>query len=131
MLGLGKASVKYRDLSLQAERRMYRIILLGVLLIAIPLVLTSVRVARDSHTHLRARQLTQEWINASEVEHELNRISVNSGDVLIELDGPQDLTSLSELRQRLAESLPPFETAILRINFAKDLPIEQVIESDS
>ena len=55
----------------------------------------------------------------------------DSGDVLIELDGPQDLTSLSELRQRLAESLLPFETAILRINFAKDLPIEQVVESDS
>ena len=131
MLGLGKASAENRDLSAEAERRVYRIILIGILLVAIPLVLTSVRVARDSYTHLRAKQVTQEWISAPEIEHELNRISVNSGDVLIELDGPQDLTSLPELRQRLAESLPPFETAILRINFAKDLPIEQVIESDS
>jgi hypothetical protein len=94
-------------------------------------VLTSVRVARDSYTHLRAKQLTQEWINASKVEHELNRISANSGDVLIELDGPQDLNMLSDLTQQLADSLPPYKTATLRINFAKDLPVEQATEPDS
>lgn len=126
LLGLGQAAVESRDLSQRAERRVYTYIAMGVLLVAIPLSLTTFRVAKDSSTQLQARQLALEWIDSSEIEHVLNQVTSNDGDLLIELNGPQDRIPVLELAQRLEEAIPNLNSATLRINYAKDVPIRQV-----
>ncbi|MFN2172335.1 MAG: DUF389 domain-containing protein [Candidatus Promineifilaceae bacterium] len=130
LLGLGQASIESRDLPRDAERRVYRYIAFGVLLVTLPLAMTTVRVATDSYLQVKAKQITRTWVESAELEHELNKVIAKQGDLLIELDGPQDPPSISELAEQLQESLPQLGTATLRINYASDLPIERTAEAE-
>ena len=130
LLGLGQASIAGRDLPTEAERRVYRYIALGVILVALPLAMTTFRVAIDSIVQVRARQITSEWIDSAELEHELNRVTANQRDLLIELSGSQDPPPISDLAEKLEDALPLLGTATLRINYASDLPIERTAEPE-
>ena len=130
LLGLGQASIASRELPPKAERRVYRYIALGVILVALPLALTTFRVAQDSYLQVRAKQITSEWIELIETDHELNQVTANQGDLLIELNGPQEPPTVSELANQLEEALPQLETATLRIHYTSDLSLERTAESE-
>ncbi len=127
LLGLGQASIENRDLPPEAERRIYRYIALGVILVAAPLALTTFRVARDGFIQVRAREITSEWIDRAKLDYELNQVTANQRDLLIELNGSQDTPSTSELASQLEEALPLLRTATLRIRHTSDLPLKRTV----
>ena len=101
LLGLGQASIESRELPADAERRVYRYITFGIILVTLPLAMTTVRVATDSYLQAKAKQITGMWIESADLEHELNKVTAKQGDLLIELDGPQNPHSISELAKQL------------------------------
>ena len=113
-----------------AVARELRAVVRSSLLLALPLAVTTFRVATDSIVQVRARQITSEWIDSAELEHELNRVTANQRDLLIELNGPQDPPPISDLAEKLEEALPLLGTATLRIHYANDLPIERTAEPE-
>ena len=125
LLNLGGASVKGRDLTKDRQRRVYTYIAIGVVLVTVPLAVATFRVAESSAAQSRISDLTQEWLEESGSDLELDGVQVFNNSVQISLHGSSDPEPISELRAGLEEAFPQMEEAMLRINAAKVIPVPE------
>ncbi len=130
LLNLGGASVKGRDLTREKQRRAYRYITIGVLLVALPLAVATFSVARSSSVQSEISYLTLDWIESNHLDLELDEVNVFNENVEIIVHGSTDPEPLSELRAGLEEAFPQVEEANLRINVARILPILEAAEEE-
>ncbi len=127
LLNLGSASVAGRDLTQKKQRKVYRDIAIGVLLIAVPLAVATFSVAKSSAAQSQISDLTQEWLEENQSDLELDGVNVFSNNVEITLHGSSDPEPISELRAGLEEAYPQIDEASLRINVAKVVPVPETI----
>ncbi len=95
-LGLGRAATK--TLTGSARRKAFYVIGLGVLLVTIPLTVTSVRVARDSWTQSRTVQVMDAWLRES--QYTLHTVRVEESGVTVVIAGKGALPSTAELKEK-------------------------------
>jgi uncharacterized hydrophobic protein (TIGR00271 family) len=101
LLGLSAAATK--ELKTDKRRRAFVFVAIGVLVVAIPLAVTSYRVARDSYTQLHTRGLAQKWLEQS--DYELRQIRVNGNEIEILINGSGEPPPLPKLGTDLEERL--------------------------
>jgi hypothetical protein len=82
-LGLSAAATK--GLVGPARRKAFIYVAIGALIVAIPLAVTSIRVAQDSIAEFQAKPLTQQWL--SDTAFEVNKIDANGGEIEIVISG--------------------------------------------
>ena len=88
-----------------ARRRVFVLIAIGALLLAIPLGSTSYTVARESLAEMRTREFVQEWL--SETGFELTRITVRGKQIEVTINGDGVLPPLPDLGTNLQKTIHP------------------------
>jgi uncharacterized hydrophobic protein (TIGR00271 family) len=94
LLELGSAATK--TLQGHARRNAFLIIALGVLLVSVPLAVTSVRFSRETLAEYRTVQIVEEWLAQS--GYEPRSVTANSDVVRLAIVGEGDLPPLSDLK---------------------------------
>lgn len=122
LLNLGHASVT-KDVTKEKQRKAYKYIGFAVLLVAIPLSLTTFKVTRDSVIQTRVHDVTADWLDSSNTDLELEDVTVFGKTVNITLNGSSDPESLEELGAAIRESSPRLDNAGLRIKVSKEIPV--------
>lgn len=125
ILQLGTAAIKGKDLNREARKKVYRYIILGVLLVTIPLARTSFTVGRDSWAQLQIINLTENWLEDSDYGLELDRVLVYDDEVVIDLHGPNEPITTDNLSEDIKAAFPRLVEGKLTVNFAKELPISE------
>ena len=123
LLNLGSAAIEGQDLTYEAKRKAYTYIVLGVLLVTVPLAITSYTVGRDSILQNQIIILTESWLNDSESNLELDQVRVFDNDVEIIVHGFSEPTELAELGEELETIFPEMEEANLDIRFSTKIPV--------
>ena len=95
LLGLGAAATEGE--SHLNKRRAYRIIALGVLLVAIPLSMASVRVFRDSIAQTKITNITSQWVGQYGTDIVVRSVLVSGGTVKILIAGPERPPTIDDL----------------------------------
>jgi uncharacterized membrane protein len=104
LLGLSAAATN--GLVGPARRKAFISVAIGALIVAIPLAVTSIRVAQDSIAEFQAKPLTQQWL--SDTAFEVNKIDANGGEIEIVISGSgEPPPPLPELGAELQSSLSP------------------------
>jgi uncharacterized membrane protein len=122
LLGLSNASTE--DLKTHARRRAFTYIAIGTLLVAIPLGITSNRVARETTLMHRARLFTQAWLDQSTFE--LTEIDAHGNQVVITIRGPGEPPPLPDLGDDLRAAVDPTTQLKLEV-----VPSQQLLYPDS
>ena len=123
VLGLSGASIKDKDITKATQRKAYKYILIGVLLVAIPLGVTTYRVTRDSLWQNRAQTVIATWLADSGNEQELESVKVFGNAMNITLSGTEDLLAVDELGQALQDMNAHIDDVTVKINQAKEIPV--------
>jgi uncharacterized hydrophobic protein (TIGR00271 family) len=123
LLRLGPASIEGQDLTKEGRRRAYTYIVFGILLVTVPLALTSYRVSQDSLTQLQIIDITESWLSESDSDLVLDRVHVFDKDVDIIVRGFSDPPSTTELGQDLETLFPKIEDAKLDIRISREIPV--------
>lgn len=123
LLSLGSASVSDQDITKAAQRKAYRYIAIGILLVAIPLGLTTFRVTRDSVWQNKAQSVVETWLTESGNDQELKSVEVFGSTMDITLSGSEDPLAVQDLGQKLHEMNARFDDVTLRINQAKEISV--------
>jgi len=103
LLGLGAAATK--ELRADARRKAFIFIALGVVIVAVPLAATSIRLARESFAELVTRGLAQKWV--TQTNYNVTRVKANGNQVNLVIDGSGDRPSLADLGTELETRLGP------------------------
>jgi uncharacterized hydrophobic protein (TIGR00271 family) len=122
LLGLSAASTK--ELESNARRRAFIYIAVGTLLVAIPLALTSSRVAQESALEYRTRQVAQEWLD--QTGFELYKVDANGNQVKVVINGSGEPPPLPDLGTDLQSSVDPATRVELKV-----VPSELLLYPDS
>ena len=93
LLGLSAASTE--ELKTTARRKAFSYIALGVVIVAIPLGLTSYRVAQESRAEVYARRFTQQWL--AQTDFEVNKVDAHGNQLEIIITGSGELPPLPDL----------------------------------
>ena len=101
LLGLGVAATKKLDTG--ARRRAFSLVAFGVLLVIIPLGVTTYRVFQESLTELATKNVAQEWVD--ETDFEVSRVKAKGNQVNIVINGSGAAPALPELGDTLASLL--------------------------
>lgn len=101
LLGLTTAATK--TLNPVTRRRAYFFITLAVILIAIPLGATSLRIFVNNTVKQEATRLTEEWMHGT--DYVIHQIEVSGNQVNLSIYGSGDRLALSELGEKLNGSL--------------------------
>ncbi|GMR06059.1 MAG: DUF389 domain-containing protein [Gammaproteobacteria bacterium] len=97
-LGLGKAATQ--TLTGVARRRAFYSIGIGVLLVTIPLTVTSVRVARDSWVQSRTTQVMDDWLQGS--RYSLRAVKVSEDGITVIIAGAGTPPSIEDLKGKIS-----------------------------
>ncbi len=103
LLGLSAASTETMRSS--ARRRAFFYIALGVIIVAIPLGITSYQVARESRAEVQAKRFAQQWLD--QTSYEVNKINAHESQIEIIITGSGDLPPLPDLGSDLRATLDP------------------------
>jgi uncharacterized hydrophobic protein (TIGR00271 family) len=103
LLGLGVAATESH--SHLNKRRAYRVIALGVLLVAIPLSLTSARVYRDSIAQLNITSITSKWASEHPSSFVVRSVLVSGGKAKILITGPEEPPTIDDLGAQIASEV--------------------------
>ena len=95
ILGLGAAATASH--SPLNKRRAYRVIALGVLLVAIPLSVATVRVYRNSIAHTKITTITNQWVRQYSKDIVVRSVLVSGGAAKILISGPEQPPSIDDL----------------------------------
>lgn len=95
ILGLGAASTASH--SPLNKRRAYRVIALGVLLVAIPLSVATVRVYRNSIAQTKITTITNQWVRQYSKDIVVRSVLVSGGAAKILISGPEQPPSIYDL----------------------------------
>jgi uncharacterized hydrophobic protein (TIGR00271 family) len=101
LLGLGAAATK--DLRKEARRKAFMFIAAGIIIVAIPLAATSIRVAQESFVEAATRRLAAEWTDQS--GYEVTRVEADGNQITLIINGSGDPPPLPELGTRLGDTL--------------------------
>lgn len=123
LLRLGSASIKEQSLSKQGQRKVYTYIAFGILLITIPLAITSYSVSRDALIQRQIINAAESWLSESEADLELDQVQVFDNDVEIIVRGFSDPPPTAELGKDLASLFPRMEEAKLNVRISREIPI--------
>lgn len=111
LMGLSAASIQERKEAIR--RRSFVVIVIGVLLVAIPLSISSYKVARQSHLELQAKRVALRWLEQSNFD--LIRIDADMNGLEIVISGSGPSPVLSEFGQALREKIKKNERIRLKI----------------
>lgn len=105
ILGLEKATNV--DLDKRERRRTFTVILVGVLLISIPLLSTSLRVAKEAKVEILTAKTAEEWIEGSDYELREVRVRRDEVDILIAGEGvpPSSAELVFVLEEKYSEPI--------------------------
>lgn len=99
LLGLHKAANV--DLNRGERRRSFAVIIIGVILVSLPLLATSLRVAREATVEAQTTTAATEWIDGS--DYELRKVKVQGEEVDVLIAGEGDPPQISDLVDQLKE----------------------------
>ena len=99
ILGLGVAATESN--SHLNKKRAYRIIALGVALVAIPLLVASVRVYRNSIAQTKITTLTNQWVREYSADVVIRSVLVSGGVAKILITGPDRPSSIDGLGAKI------------------------------
>jgi uncharacterized hydrophobic protein (TIGR00271 family) len=111
LLGLSAAST--RELAADARRRAFMYVALGTLIVAIPLGITSYRVANESLVELQTKRFTTTWLSGT--EYELVDIEADRNTVEIIISGDGELPPQDELESFVDTAMDEGVVATLTI----------------
>jgi len=111
LLGLSAASTK--ELSGTARRKAFIYIAIGALLVAVPLAVTSIRVANESLAELQTQRLTQLWLD--QTDYRVTRVEADGWNLNVLINGSGDLPDLDELGTDLQSTLGSRIKMIIRV----------------
>jgi len=123
LLNLGRAAIAGQDLTQEGRRKAYTYITIGVLLVAIPLALTTYRVGRDAFLESQVISVTEDWLVESESELKLAGVTVNGDDVRIVVHGFSEPQLIENLGADLSTQVPRLDNFTMSINVSRELPI--------
>ncbi len=103
LLGLSAASTK--ELHTNARRKAFAYIAVGILLVTIPLAVTSYRVGQESVAEYQTRQLAKAWLSQSTFD--ISRIEADGHQVELIISGSGDPPPLPDLGTNMQSSLDP------------------------
>jgi hypothetical protein len=103
LLGLSAASTK--ALHTNARRKAFIYITVGILLVAIPLAVTSYRVGEESIAEYQTRQLARIWLDQSTFD--ISRIEADGNQVELVISGSGDPPPLPDLGINVQSALDP------------------------
>ena len=87
------------------------VIIAMVVLVGIPLTISSVKIARDTYEQTHARDAARRW--ADGVGWELTGVDVSADKIIVRFEGPTPLPSTDDLRDLLrAEGIDPAEVTV-------------------
>jgi len=101
LLGLSAASTK--ELIGTARRKAFIFVAIGVLIVAVPLTVTSIRVAQESFAEAATRRLAQQWLD--QTDFEVVRVEADGNQVDLIINGSGERPPLPELGSNLGSSL--------------------------
>jgi hypothetical protein len=117
LLGLTRAStVQLRG---NARRNAFGLIAFSVILVAVPLMSTGIRINSDIRTQLIIRQMMGQWLTGS--EYEIVQVNVNDNQADLVIIGTGEVPSFDELVNALHKRVDPQLTVELEILPAKKL----------
>jgi uncharacterized hydrophobic protein (TIGR00271 family) len=108
LLGLSAAGTK--GLTGHARRKAFSVIIVGLLVVAIPLAATTIRVADETQTELQIQQFTQLWLD--QTEYRLTAVEADGNHVTVLINGTGDTPSLSDLEPDLQNLLEDNQLSI-------------------
>lgn len=100
---LGLSAVTLKDLKRKARRRAFILIAIGVLLVTIPLAVTSKKVFKQNLIMRETILLAEEWMK--ETDYGISRVDVSRDQVDLVIYGSGERPRLSELGDQLDASL--------------------------
>ena len=95
LLGLGAAVTK--EMSHLSKRNAYRIIALGVALVAIPLTVATTKVWRDSIAQVRITNITNQWVSKYPTDFVIKSVLVSGNTAKILISGAEKPTTIKDL----------------------------------
>lgn len=111
LLGLGAAATK--ELRRHARRRAFLFIALGAVIVAIPLLTTSVRVARQSITEATSKNLAQQWVDGT--DYRVSRVVSIGDEIYVVVNGSGDVPDLETLGADINQAIGRLVTVRLTI----------------
>ena len=105
LMGLSAASTA--ELVGKARRRVFALIAFGMLLVTVPLGITSITVARETNISVETQKITERWLAGTDFE--LLRLDVVEDHARLLIDGSGDPSYLSELGDELQTELEGVE----------------------
>jgi len=111
VLGLSVASTL--DMKTSVRRRAFVIIIIGTLLVAVPLSITSLRVAQKSHIEYQARKIAQRWLGQSNFE--LIKLDARKDRLKMVITGSGAPPALSEFGEALRGKIEKDTTIRLKV----------------
>jgi uncharacterized membrane protein len=103
LLGLSAASTK--QLEHDKRRKAFIFVAIGVLVVAIPLAATSIRVAQETIAEYQTKLITQRWLN--QTNYEVNRIEADGNQVDVIIAGFGDAPPFADLVTEMQSTLDP------------------------
>jgi hypothetical protein len=101
LLGLSAASNK--TLNADARRKAFIFIAIGILLVAVPLGITTWQVFEENLAEGVTKQVAQEWVD--QTDYEVSRIEADGDRITLTINGSGNRPTLSELGNRVGTSL--------------------------
>jgi uncharacterized hydrophobic protein (TIGR00271 family) len=117
LLGLSAASTK--ELTGSARRKAFISIAIGALLVAIPLAVTSIRVAAETTSELQTQRLANLWLD--ETDYRVTKVDADGRNLSVLINGTGDLPVLDELVKELQSAIDPDIKLIMRVVPAETL----------
>jgi len=101
LLGLGRVAKK--DLQGNARRNAFVVVAVGLLLVSVPLAITTATVARETLTEFQVAEIARSW--ASESEYEVRRVDVKGDVVSVQIAGEGDPPQTTDLASAVQEKV--------------------------
>jgi len=112
LLGLGEAFAK--DMSHLNKRKVYKRIILGVILVAIPLTATSIKVARDSIAQVRITKISNQWVSQYSTNFILRSVLVSGDTAKILISGDEKPATIKGLGEAIQNEVKQIKEVNLR-----------------
>ena len=112
LLGLGEAFAK--DMSHLNKRKVYKRIILGVILVAIPLTATSIKVARDSIAQVRITKISNQWVSQYSTNFILRSVLVSGDTAKILISGDEKPATIKGLGEAIQTEVKQIKEVDLR-----------------
>jgi uncharacterized hydrophobic protein (TIGR00271 family) len=123
LLNLAPASIKGRELTREAQRKVYIYIALGVLLVTIPLAVNGYQIGRETYLEWQIIPIADEWLMASESDLKLDNVNVLGNDVEVVVNGFSEPPPLEPLGKELVMLIPDLDDSNLTIVISRELSI--------